>query len=78
MHKLKEYRFKLHTTQRELAYQCGVSQTTIHVIERGWKIPGNELKHAIAKALKVSVKDIFPDEARGRVRRNERNLSHGS
>ena len=45
-------------TQIELALQIGCSQTQIHAIERGYKVPSRDQLRKIAKVLECSVADL--------------------
>lgn len=60
---LKRARKRAGLTQRELAYLCRVSQTTIYLLEKsgptGMETCSDDLAIAIAKRLKVDVEDIF-------------------
>lgn len=40
-------------TQADLAARCGVDQTYISLIERGLRIPSDDLKQRLAKALGI-------------------------
>ena len=60
--KIKEARFFAEMIQDELHLKTGLSQAKISRIERGYIKPSKEDKRLIAKALKKSVKDIFPEE----------------
>lgn len=59
--KIREARFFAGMIQDELHLKTGLSQAKISRIERGYIKPTKEDKRLIAKALKKSVRDIFPD-----------------
>jgi len=46
--------------QAELAVRCGVSQQTISKIEKGVKVPFDDLKLQLARALDTSPDLLFP------------------
>lgn len=48
--------------QWRLCQMTGISQSTISVIEKGYRKPSNEHKKLIAKALKKKVEDLFPEK----------------
>ena len=62
MNRLKEIRRLKGMTQYELVMAIRLYQTRIFQWERGYYIPRKSEKEALAEALKVSVKDIFPNE----------------
>ena len=59
--KIKEARFFAGMIQDELHLKTGLSQTKISRIERGYIKPSKGDRKLIAKALKKSVKEIFPE-----------------
>ena len=60
--RLKEYRAKIKVNQTEMGNLVGVSRQTISQIERGDYSPSVTLALKIAKALNVSVEEIFSYE----------------
>ena len=60
--RLLAYRKSLGLTQEQLAEMVGVSRATIWAIETGKSIPNGYTMFQIAKALGVSVTDIFAEE----------------
>lgn len=57
--KIKELRIKHSLTQEDLAFKVGVDRSYMGFVERGEKNPTLSTIMKIAKALKVSVKDMF-------------------
>jgi transcriptional regulator with XRE-family HTH domain len=63
---LREFRIKKKMTQKELAEKSGVSQVTISFIENELSVPMDLTKQKLSRALKLTPKEIFPDEVRRR------------
>ena len=57
--KVRDERIKLHLSQEELAARAGVHRTYIGMIERAEKNITLENIEKIAKALKISIAEIF-------------------
>jgi len=57
--KIKEYRTKHNLTQEKLAEMVGVRRETIIFLEQGKYNPSLRLAYNVAKALKMSVEEIF-------------------
>lgn len=57
--KIKELRTKYNLTQDELARRVGVRRETIVFLEQGKYNPSLQLAHAVAKALKISIDELF-------------------
>ncbi|MBI3624528.1 helix-turn-helix transcriptional regulator [Candidatus Saccharibacteria bacterium] len=57
--KVRDERVKLHLSQEELAARAGVHRTYIGMIERAEKNITLENIEKIAKALKISIAEIF-------------------
>ncbi len=57
--KIKDIRLKLGWTQEELAFKVGVDRSYMGFVERGEKNPTLSTMMKIARALKISVKDLF-------------------
>jgi len=57
--KIKELRQKYCLTQEDLAKKVGVRRETIVFIEKGDYNPSLNLAHAIAKALKTTIDNLF-------------------
>lgn len=59
-YKIREYRERLHMTQKELAVKAGVSRQTVSALERGTlTVTTTETLIKIATALERNVSDIF-------------------
>ena len=56
---LKDLRAARGLTQAELAQMAGVSRKTINTVENGVFVPSTILALTLARALKVTVEDIF-------------------
>jgi putative transcriptional regulator len=57
--KIKELRARYDMTQEDLAKVVGVRRETILFIEKGDYNPSLNLAHAIARALKTSIDELF-------------------
>jgi len=57
--RLKDIRGARGLTQAELAEMAGVSRKTINTVENGIFVPSTILALALARALKVTVEEIF-------------------
>ena len=57
--RLKEERARLGLTQAELASLVGVSRKTINTVENGVFVPSTILALRLAKALGVTVEQLF-------------------
>jgi len=57
--RIKELRARYNMTQEDLAKLVGVRRETILFIEKGEYNPSLNLAHAIAKALKTSIDELF-------------------
>ena len=57
--RLKEFRMKALLNQRELSEISGVSPWTISRVEHGHRLPQVGVAHQLAKALGVTIEDIF-------------------
>lgn len=57
--RLKEHRARIGVNQQDFGKMAGVSRQTISLIERGDYSPSVTLALRIAKALEVSVEDVF-------------------
>lgn len=57
---IKKFRLKKGMTQKELGFQLGVKHNTISSYESGINEPDQNVLFAIAKALNISVDDLFP------------------
>ncbi|MCM3722925.1 helix-turn-helix transcriptional regulator [Solibacillus sp. FSL W7-1436] len=62
MNKVKSIRTGLHMTQDELAARTGVTRQTIGLIENNKFNPSLTLCIAIAKALNLTLNDLFWEE----------------
>jgi len=57
--RIKELRARYNMTQEDLAKVVGVRRETILFIEKGEYNPSLNLAHAIAKALRTTIDDLF-------------------
>ncbi|MTI82684.1 MAG: helix-turn-helix transcriptional regulator [Firmicutes bacterium] len=57
--RIKEYRAKYDMTQEDLANLVGVRRETIIHLEKGKYNPSLKLSYDVAKALKVSIDELF-------------------
>jgi putative transcriptional regulator len=57
--RIKELRARYDMTQEDLAKLVGVLRETILFIEKGEYNPSLNLAHAIAKALKTTIDELF-------------------
>jgi transcriptional regulator with XRE-family HTH domain len=57
---IKRIRLERDISQEKLSEDCGFYRTYINLIETGKRVPTSYNLHRIAKALKVSVADIYP------------------
>ncbi len=57
--KLRELRKKSNLSQEELGFRAGIHRTYIGAIERGEQNISVDNIHKLAKALKVSVSELF-------------------
>jgi putative transcriptional regulator len=57
--RIKELRARYDLTQEDLARIVGVRRETIVFMEKGDYNPSLRLAHAVAKALKTTVDDLF-------------------
>ena len=64
MNALKEIRTKAGLSQLDLAKKTNIAPAEISRIENGWLYPYPGWRKRLAKALKVSEGELFPDEAR--------------
>lgn len=58
---LKSARQLAGLTQQELGRSCGISQSSVSNLDRGYLRPSPELKRKLARALMVPVDVLFPD-----------------
>ncbi len=57
--RIKELRARHHLTQEDLARKVGVRRETIVFLEQGKYNPSLQLAHAVAKALKSKIEEVF-------------------
>ena len=57
--RIKELRARHGLTQEDLARKAGVRRETIVFLEQGKYNPSLQLAHAVAKALKSKIEDVF-------------------
>ena len=59
---LKRARLLQSKTQFDLMLESGVHQTLISLFENNYKEPTEDQKKKLARALKASEKELFPEE----------------
>jgi len=64
MNKLREYRIKAELSQLQLSYRTRVASTAISSIENNKLAAWPKARRALAKVLKVSQSELFPDDGR--------------
>ncbi|MEA1963708.1 MAG: helix-turn-helix transcriptional regulator [Candidatus Aerophobetes bacterium] len=57
--RLKVFRFIKGKSQDEISHEVGISQSKLSRIERGYIVPSEEEKKSIAKALEMTVEELF-------------------
>jgi putative transcriptional regulator len=57
--RMKEFRARYNLTQDDLSKMVGVRRETIVFIEKGDYNPSLNLSHALAKALKTTLDELF-------------------
>lgn len=62
-HRLKALRAKRGLTMRELAASAGVNSSVISLIENNKRPPNWRQLQGLAKALRVSIRDLIPPRA---------------
>ena len=60
--RLKEYRERRGLSQVELSRLARVAAPNLSAIERGRLLPWSKIKRRLAKALKYTESELFPDE----------------
>lgn len=60
--KIKELRARYDLTQEDLARKVGVRRETIVFLEQGKYNPSLKLAHDVARALKISIDELFSFE----------------
>lgn len=68
---LREVRFLKGLNQWDLSIKTGIPQSKLSLMERGYVEAKEEEKIKIAEALGCKVEDIFPENTKGKARRNE-------
>lgn len=58
---IRKYRKKLKISQENLAFEAKIERSYISALERGKRNPSIQVISKIAKALKVSTSELFPD-----------------
>ena len=59
--KVQEFRKKAGFSQVELARRARIASTNLNAIEHGRLMPWPKVKRALAKALKTTPEELFPD-----------------
>jgi len=62
---VKEFRERAGLTQVELARRARIASPNLSSIERGRLVAWPKVRHALAKALKCTEAELFPDEKGG-------------
>jgi putative transcriptional regulator len=57
--RIKEFRARHNLTQEDLARKTNVRRETIVFLEKGKYNPSLQLAHAVAKALKTTIDELF-------------------
>ncbi len=57
--RIRKFRHEAEMTQEDLAEKVGISRVYIGYVEQGRNTPSLEILEKIAKALKISIRDIF-------------------
>ena len=65
--KVREFRERAGLSQVELARRARIASTNLSAIECGRLAPWPKAKRRLARALKVTLEDLFPDETGGNV-----------
>lgn len=78
-YRIKELREKNRISQERLAELSGISRGTIAILERNSSsdVKAGTLK-SLAKALNVSVSELFDDEVKESVNENEKEITVGA
>ena len=58
--RLRTLRLDQGLTATDLARYCGISRASVHFYEAGKRVPTDEVRIALAKALAVPVHELFP------------------
>ena len=58
---LKAARFFKGFNQWDIAVRTGISQSSLSLIERGYKVPSDDEKKKLSRVLGRKVEEIFPD-----------------
>lgn len=61
---LREKRFFSELSIYDLSQKTGIDPAKISLIERGYRVPRDDEKGAIAKALDCEIADLFPESER--------------
>jgi len=64
---LREARFKRGLTQFDLRLRCGIHQSKVSLIERGYIEPTEDEKRRLAKALSVKPEQLEWNSVNGRL-----------
>ncbi len=62
---VKEFRERAGLTQVELSRRARIASPNLSSIERGRLVAWPKVRHALAKALKCTEAELFPDEKGG-------------
>ncbi len=59
--KVKEYRERAGLTQTELSRRARIASPNLSDIENGKRLPWPRVKRSLARVLKVSIDELFPE-----------------
>jgi transcriptional regulator with XRE-family HTH domain len=66
--RVKEFRERAGLSQVELSRRSKIAAPNLSDIERGQRLPWEKAKRAIARALKTTPDELFPDQLEGGVK----------
>jgi len=70
--KVRKWRERRKLTYRELAGRAGIALSTLYRIESGTASPTVAMLEKLAKALGISIRNLFPDERKSRTTKRRR------
>jgi DNA-binding XRE family transcriptional regulator len=60
--RLKEFRERMGLTQVELARKANMASTNLSAIENGRLAPWPKVKRSLARVLRTTLQELFPEE----------------
>jgi transcriptional regulator with XRE-family HTH domain len=63
MNNLRKIRRLKDITQYELCQKAGIAQSSLSLIERGYRNPDRKMKKRLSSALKCRIDELFPEDA---------------